>query len=485
MFFSQSRGALFFYVITLFLRKNALKIAPNQAVDQKCDLFQKTYSQLFSQTNLEALARQHQFIQRNRKLTAAAFVKALVFHQEDQQHFSLLDLKGEVFEHTGAHLSPEALHKRFTPEAVAFLKALLSAQISQHLPLEQLPAFACCRFTGIHIKDSTKFKLPAAYQASYPGYGSFNKTTALMNIQYEYDLLSGQWRSLSLTPVSRNDQADSKATLEDLQAGSLNIRDLGYITTSYLKGVESHGAYYLNRLPQIGVYQYKQGSYQPIDWQALDRKIKKAGVNLLEVEVYLGKREKLKTRMILAPVPEQVANQRVRKAQQAGKRAKGYQLSKQYKLKARYNIYISNVPKAVLCASQLVRAYPLRWQIELVFKTWKSHLHIHQTKAMKKARMECQLLAKLIWILLQSKLLQLLNHLVKTLDPTLGCSPPKFFKRAKKFSQVFLKVIPQAACFSHWFKTFIIPIIPDLIIEQRKQKKTHCQLIYDIFVSLS
>ena len=390
-----------------------------------------------------------------------------------------------MFEHTRCQVSPEALHKRFTPEAVAFLKALLAEQLSHHLALGQLPAFDSCPFTGIHIKDSTKFKLPAAFHESYPGYGSFNKTTSLMNIQYEYDLMSGQWRSLALTSVRRNDQADSKATLEDLQEGSLNIRDLGYITSSYLKGVESHGAYYLNRLPQIGVYQYKQGNYQAIDWKALDKKIKKAGLNFLEVEVYLGKQEKLKTRMILAPVPEQVANQRVRKAQQGGKRANGYQVSKEYKLKARYNIYISNVPEEVLDASQLVSTYTLRWQIELVFKTWKSHLHLHQTKAMKKERMECQLLAKLIWILLHSKLLQLLNHLVKTNYPTLGCSPPKFFKKAKKYSQVFLRVIPQASSFSQWFKTSIIPIIPDLIIEQRKKKKTHCQLIYDVFSSLS
>lgn len=467
------------------MRKNALKIASNDALDQQCALLQQTCSQLFCETNLEALAREHHFIQRNRKLTASAFVKTLVFNEEDHHHLSLLDLKGQVFEHTRCHISPEALHKRFTPEAVAFLKALLSEQLSHHLALEQLPAFDSCLFTGIHIKDSTKFKLPTAYQASYPGYGSFNKTTSLMNIQYEYDLLSGQWRSLTLTSVRRNDQADSKATLEDLQEGSLNIRDLGYITPSYLKGVESQSAYYLNRLPQIGVYQYKHGSYQAIDWQDLDRKIKKAGLNILEVEVYLGKQEKLKTRMILVPVPEQVTNQRVRKARQGGKRANGYQVSKEYKLKVRYNIYISNVPQEVLAASQLVSAYTLRWQIELVFKTWKSHLHIHQIKAVKKERMECQLLAKLIWILLQSKLLQLLNHMVKTVHPTLGCSPPKFFKRARKFSQVFLRMIPQASSFSHWFKTSIIPIIPDLIIEQRKQKKTHCQLIYDVFLNLS
>lgn len=205
--------------------------------------------------------------------------------------------------------------------------------------------------------------------------------------------------------------------------------------------------------------------------------MKEGKFNYLEQEVYLGKSNKIKSRMILAPVPQTVTNERIRKAKQGGKRTKGYQISKEYKIKACYNIYITNVPEQIMPAEEVINSYKLRWQIELIFKTWKSNLNIHKMKPMKKERMECQLIAKLIWILLNSQLLQIANYALKSTDVELGCSPTKFFKRAKKFSQTLRYVIDNIKTFLHWFKTSIIPIIPSLIIEKRLKKETHCQIL--------
>jgi len=429
------------------------------------------------------LARKHNFIKRSRKITASAFVKTLVFNQEDHKHLSLLDLKCDFFEHADCHVSQEAIHKRFTPESASFLKDLFSQLLSSNITFNGNSVLKPCFFNSIYIKDSTKFKLPLSYHGSYPAYGSFNKTSALMNIQYEFDILSGNWHSLELTKATRNDQTDSKETIENIKRGSLNIRDLGYVTTTYLKGVQKKDAYYLNRLPKIGVYQMIDGEYKAIDWQALDKKIIKGRFEYLELEVYLGEKEKLKTRMILSPVPQSVANERVRKANKGGKRTNGYQLSKDYKTKACYNIFITNVPKKILSAQEVVEAYKLRWQVELIFKTWKSNLNIHKVKPVKKERMECQLIAKLIWILLNSKLLQIANRAIKENYPHMGCSPVKFYKRAKKFSQTLMCTIENAQTFVCWYRTAIIPIIPNLIIEKRLTKETHNQILNKLFMS--
>jgi hypothetical protein len=46
--------------------------------------------------------------------------------------------------------------------------------------------------------------------------------------------------------------------------------------------------------------------------------------------------------------------------------------------------------------------YSLRWQIEILFKTWKSFFEIDECKHIKKERLECHLYGQLIGILLCS-----------------------------------------------------------------------------------
>jgi hypothetical protein len=461
------------------VRKNAQK---NQLdVSKELQNIQEEYAHIFSEEFLDQLAREHGFIKRKRIVTATSFVNSLVFNQEDHKQFSLLDFKCDFFEATGQHISREGLHKQFTAEAVNFLKDIFSRMISAYLDRQRKTILNSCFFNGVYIKDSTKFNLPSSYFATYPSCGGYSKESAMMNIQYEFDILSGSLKQLELTKATRNDQTESKETLDQISPGSLNIRDLGYITTSYLKAVEGNNAYYLNRLPKIGVYQLINEKFKQFNWKALGKRMKKEKFEYLELDVYLGKSEKLKTRMVIVPVPKNVAEERICKAKKGGQRTNGYQISQEYKFKAHYNIMITNVPKEVLSALEVIEAYKLRWQVELVFKTWKSNLAIDQVKRMKKERMECQLIAKFIWILLNTKLFQAANTILKKLHPDKGCSLPKFFKRAKKFSSTLRHKINNLQTFLDWFDKSLIPIIPDLFVEQKGKKKTHYQSRYELF----
>lgn len=81
----------------------------------------------------------------------------------------------------------------------------------------------------------------------------------------------------------------------------------------------------------------------------------------------------------------------------------GSGLSDEYKARCMFNIFITNTGGGTLKAADIIQLYRLRWQIELVFKSWKSLLGIHKVKAVKKERMECQLIGRFIWILLNWK----------------------------------------------------------------------------------
>ena len=65
-----------------------------------------------------------------------------------------------------------------------------------------------------------------------------------------------------------------------------------------------------------------------------------------------------------------------------------------------YNMFVTNAPKEQLPLEAVRYAYRLRWQIELVFKTWKSTFNIDKVKQMSIFRFECHLYATLISILL-------------------------------------------------------------------------------------
>lgn len=410
------------------------------------------------------------------------FLSSLVCADLDQNKLSLLNLKGDLQEHYQCSISKVGLHKRFTQEAVAFLKKTFTKLLAEGPVKELGDALNPCSFKRIRIKDSTKFRLPCSMIDQYPGYGSFNKKSSLMNIQYEYDIKSGDWLHLELTKATRNDQLDSKETLGDIQKDDLCIRDLGYVTMAYLKGVIKLGAYFLNRLhPSIKPYHVKNGKLQAVDWKKIDSLIQKNRLPYLCIDVYLGKEKTVKAKMVIEPVSVKVAEKRIKTAKTAGKRKKGYAPSKEYKIKSHYNIFITNIPEQMISLSELAKFYKLRWQIELIFKTWKSLVSIDKVKKVKKERFECQLYAKLIWILLNWKMFKVIDNAIRKAKPDSGCSVQKFFNMVNKQSFSLRNILKKTENMKEWLKCVLIPLIPMLLIEQRKNKPTHLQVLMELY----
>lgn len=359
------------------------------------------------------------------------------------------------------------------------MKAVLSEQMTKHLKVDN-ELLNSAFFNQICIKDSSKFKLPDSMEKDYPGYGydKENQPLSLMNIQYEYDLLSGNWSSLEFTKVTRNDQADSKETIDKIQKKSLYIRDLGYVTSTYLKAIEDKEAYYVNRLPHTtNIYQMCDGELQLIDWKSLHKNMDKAGQTHKEIEVYMGKEKKLKTRMVMFRVDEKVYQKRIRKAADGGKRKDGYSISKEYKAKAHYSIFITNVEAINLSASQIKNIYKLRWQIEIIFKAWKSHVKIHSFKQITKERFECQYYAKFIWILLYWRVFQVANLTLQNHGINLTCSVLKFYIRARWLTHTFKILNAQKDGIYNWLESNILSFSKMITVETKRGKLNQNQLI--------
>jgi IS4 transposase len=80
---------------------------------------------------------------------------------------------------------------------------------------------------------------------------------------------------------------------------------------------------------------------------------------------------------------------------------------------AAYNIFITNTSKKQLKTEQIYGFYKLRWQIELLFKVWKSLFEIDEIGKMSIGRFECYLYGKLIAILIGGHIQALFNTFIE------------------------------------------------------------------------
>ncbi len=401
-----------------------------------------------------------------------------MFSQLDHSQLSLQDCCNDLSQQHQKQYSKVALHKRFNQSSVDFLKAVLAEQLMDHPTIVHESLWS--PFNRILIGDSCKFSIPKHLIKDYPGFRGCRPAKALMNLQYAFDLKNGHWQYLEFTRATENDQCYSAKIINDIQVGDLLLRDLGFVTHQYLQTIIDKRAYFINRMPpKWSVFQKE--TCKQINWKSIHSKLRKYDLKHMEMEVMIGKENKpIPSRLVVSVVPLSVYQERLRKIEKHA-RSKGGQVSDEYKIRCRLNVFITNIPKELLATGNISQVYRTRWQIELVFKTWKSLLLVHKNKPVKKHRFECQLLAKFIWVLLNWKIFQAISKFILKESPDNNCSLWKFFKQAKHHSYSLRMVIAGILTFEQWCKIYIYPIVKCLLIEPKNEKTPHHQILNQSF----
>ncbi|WP_002151204.1 IS4 family transposase, partial [Bacillus cereus] len=116
---------------------------------------------------------------------------------------------------------------------------------------------------------------------------------------------------------------------------------------------------------------------------------------------YIGDKQQLFARVIFNRLTEkQLQKRRAKIAEKEKSQNRTY--SEKSKMIAGFNVYVTNTPWEWVPMEPVHELYTLPWQIEIVFKTWKSLFKIDQYGHVKQERLECQLYGKLIAIFLCS-----------------------------------------------------------------------------------
>lgn len=123
----------------------------------------------------------------------------------------------------------------------------------------------------------------------------------------------------------------------------------------------------------------------------------------LSINVFIGK-EKIATRLIIERVPTRVADAKRRRLKW-NKDHKGKNSSKERLELCDLNLHITNTTEKQLHCNKVREYYSLRWQIEILFKAWKSVYKIDKVKKMKVERFECINYGAMLLILITTDLL--------------------------------------------------------------------------------
>ncbi|PGM96485.1 IS4 family transposase [Bacillus cereus] len=396
----------------------------NLSIQDELQLFAEELHRHLTPSLLEELAKELGFVKRKRKFLGNELATICIWVSQHIASDSLIRLCSQLHAATGILMSPEGLNKRFNMKAVEFLKYIFSALWKSKLcETSVIQSSSLNYFQRIRILDATIFQVPKHLASVYPGSGGCAQTAGI-KIQLEYDLHSGQFLNFQVGPGKNNDKTFGTACLDTLRPGDLCIRDLGYFSLEDLDQMDQRGVCYISRLKlNHTVYmknpfpEYfrngtvkKQTQYIQVDLEHIMNTLK-PGQTYEMKEVYIGKDQKLFTRVIIYRLTEKQIQER-RKKQSHTESKKGITYSEKSKRLTGINIYITNTPWEIVPMEQIHDYYSLRWQIEIIFKTWKSLFQIHHWKNIKKERLECHVYGKLIAIFLCSSIMFKMRQLL-------------------------------------------------------------------------
>ena len=235
-----------------------------------------------------------------------------------------------------------------------------------------------------------------------------------MKIHLLWDFLTGSILQLRITP-GRTSDATNPIAQEVAPAGSLSLFDLGYFCLDRFQNLTRAGAFWISRL-QHGTSVF-DAEGQPL--ALLQYLRQQTGSGPIDVSVLLGVSHRLPCRLIALRVPQEVADRRRQKAYVKAQKH-GRVPSREYLEWQDWTIFVTNCEPELLTWEAVVVLYRARWQIELMFKLWKSHnrLATHRAGAAAEEQLAVvyvKLIAVLVqhWILLTATWCECRRSLMK------------------------------------------------------------------------
>ena len=320
-----------------------------------------------------------------RKINALNLLNALCF-ECTQGTASYNDVASRI--HADHHGDPsrQALASRMNEACLRFFQSCLATLIHRRLASSS-PSNWLTHYNRVIVQDSTVLKLPTWLFAQFSGVSNAHSSVCNARIQAVYDLKNKCFLSFSIDSYSKNDLLSAPEL--ELQKGDLVLRDRGYLIADELQRHLEAGAHCIYR-HKTGTLYLDPQSLLPID---LHKLLLKNGC--LDQVVLLNNRDRTRVRLLSAPVNEETANLRRMKAK---KENPGHNPSEAVLALMGWTIFITTIARKDAGFKAILVTYGLRWRIEILFKTWKSHLNFDVLHRVSERQLRIHLTARLLVI---------------------------------------------------------------------------------------
>jgi hypothetical protein len=325
------------------------------------------------------------FSERDTELDAKSFVQTVVLGWLKKKDASLNELAHSAMD-LGLKITGSALHERMGKQAVMLLASVLQQALDVLRKPCRVPLKLLEKFTGVYITDSTQISLPQSMYEIFRG----NQDNSMLKLQVTWDYLSGNLAAIELEDGRHPDQK-CQLHVSHAQAKTLQLFDLGYFKQEYLRDIDQQDAYFVSRYQsQTALYHLEtQEAFDLIAW------LQTLQANQAELHLRLGGRVKLPVRLLVRRLSQEATDARRRKAKQKA-RQQGKTCSAHYLALLAWDILVSNLDEHDWSLSQIFDLYPIRFQIEWLFRIWKSQLGLDVLGNWRVERILCQLYAHLL-----------------------------------------------------------------------------------------
>jgi hypothetical protein len=277
---------------------------------------------------------------------------------------------------SGFTVSKQAVENRMNFETSTMARMVLENEIRKSIFARQSKKKGTkSKFSSIKVEDSTVINLPQELAVAFPGNVSLGKKKSQIKIHALYNQTENIFHFLNLHSFTTNDQSLARVALDHVHPGDLILRDMGFLVLDILSEIDKNGGFFISRKHPV-IKALDVGSGKEL---ALVRLLRQK--RFLDQEVLLGKAQKVKMRLIAIPLPKDRASARRRKARRD--RDKRLNHDKNYYELLGYLIFITNIPQTKCTVEEIKDLYGLRWQIEIIFKSWKSQFNMGKLQPLK------------------------------------------------------------------------------------------------------